>query len=148
MRADRITRTNRTSELNHHLVAKGLRFSAHHFHPRPVHRASRRRRPDLQPLWQRVRARAGLKDVRIHDLRHTFASTGVANGQGLPMIGKLLGHTQVQTTARYAHLAADPIRSAADQVSASIAAALIALSQAYSHAGSTSACSQSGSNKL
>ncbi len=59
---------------------------------------------DLQPFWQRVRARAGLKDVRIHDLRHTFASTAVAVGQGLPMIGKLLGHTQVQTTARYAHL--------------------------------------------
>jgi integrase len=72
---------------------------------------------DLQPFWQRVRARAGLKDVRIHDLRHTFASTAVASGQGLPMIGKLLGHTQVQTTARYAHLAADPIKIAADCVS-------------------------------
>ncbi|MCB1549308.1 MAG: site-specific integrase, partial [Hyphomicrobiaceae bacterium] len=46
---------------------------------------------DLQPFWQRVRARAGVKDVRIHDLRHTFASTAVASGQGLPMIGKLLG---------------------------------------------------------
>ena len=79
---------------------------------------------DLQPFWQRVRARAGLKDVRIHDLRHTFASTAVASGQGLPMIGKLLGPTQVQTTARYAHLAADPVKSAADQVSGSIAAAL------------------------
>ena len=55
---------------------------------------------DLQPFWQRIRARAGLNDVRIHDLRHTFASTAVAAGQGLPMIGKLLGHTQVQTTAR------------------------------------------------
>ena len=79
---------------------------------------------DLQPFWQRVRARAGLKDVRIHDLRHTFASTAVASGQGLPMIGKLLGHTQVQTTARYAHLAADPVKDAADQVSSSIAASL------------------------
>ena len=79
---------------------------------------------DLQPFWQRVRARAGLKDVRIHDLRHTFASTAVASGQGLPMIGKLLGHTQVQTTARYAHLAADPIRDAADQVASNIAASL------------------------
>ena len=72
---------------------------------------------DLQPFWQRVRARAGVKDVRIHDLRHTFASTAVASGQGLPMIGKLLGHTQVQTTARYAHLAAEPVRMAADAVS-------------------------------
>jgi integrase len=79
---------------------------------------------DLQPFWQRVRARAGLKDVRIHDLRHTFASTAVASGQGLPMIGKLLGHTQVQTTARYAHLAADPIRDAADQVVSNIAGSL------------------------
>jgi integrase len=79
---------------------------------------------DLQPFWQRVRARAGLKDVRIHDLRHTFASTAVAAGQGLPMIGKLLGHTQVQTTARYAHLAADPVRSAADSVAGSLSGAL------------------------
>ena len=76
---------------------------------------------DLQPFWQRVRARAGLKDVRIHDLRHTFASTAVAAGQGLPMIGKLLGHTQVQTTARYAHLATDPIKLAANHVSTEIA---------------------------
>lgn len=75
-----------------------------------------KRLSDLQPFWQRVRARAGVKDVRIHDLRHTFASTAVASGQGLPMIGKLLGHTQVQTTARYAHLAAEPVRLAADAV--------------------------------
>lgn len=80
---------------------------------------------DLQPFWQRVRARAGLKDVRIHDLRHTFASTAVAAGQGLPMIGKLLGHTQVQTTARYAHLAAEPIAVAANQVATTLAAALL-----------------------
>jgi integrase len=71
---------------------------------------------DLQPFWQRVRARAGVKDVRIHDLRHTFASAAVASGQGLPMIGKLLGHTQVQTTARYAHLAAEPVKMAANAV--------------------------------
>ncbi len=83
-----------------------------------------KRLTDLQPFWQRVRARAGLKDARIHDLRHTFASTAVASGQGLPMIGKLLGHTQVQTTARYAHLAADPVRSAADSVATSLQQAL------------------------
>lgn len=76
---------------------------------------------DLQPFWQRLRARAGLKDVRIHDLRHTFASIAVASGQGLPMIGKLLGHTQVQTTARYAHLAGDPVKAAANDVSEAIA---------------------------
>jgi integrase len=71
---------------------------------------------DLQPFWQPVRARAGVKDVRIHDLRHTFASAAAASGLGLPMIGKLLGHTQVQTTARYAHLAAEPVKLAADAV--------------------------------
>ncbi len=66
----------------------------------------------------------GLVDVRIHDLRHSFASNAVALGQSLPMIGKLLGHTQVQTTARYAHLAADPVQAAAEQVTANIAAIL------------------------
>ena len=79
---------------------------------------------DLQPFWQRVRARAGLKDARVHDLRHTFASAAVAAGHGLPMIAKLLGHTQVQTTARYAHLAADPVKAAAEQVSAAIGSEL------------------------
>lgn len=71
---------------------------------------------DLQPFWQRVRARAGLPEVRIHDLRHTFASTAIAAGHSLPIIGKLLGHTQVQTTARYAHLAAQPAMIAADSI--------------------------------
>ena len=83
-----------------------------------------KRLSNLQPFWQRVRARAGLKDARIHDLRHTFASTAVAAGQGLPMIRKLLGHTQVQTTARYAHLAADPVISAADAVAGSLQQAI------------------------
>ena len=62
---------------------------------------------DLQEPWRRIRARAGLDNVRIHDLRHIFASMALALGESLPMIGKLLGHTQVQTTARYAHLAND-----------------------------------------
>jgi integrase len=76
---------------------------------------------DLQPFWQRARGRAGLKNARIHDLRHTFASVAVSNGQSLPMIGKLLGHTQVQTTARYAHLAKQSVLRAANDVSALIA---------------------------
>lgn len=78
---------------------------------------------DMQRPWRRIRARAGLCDVRIHDLRHSFASVAVANGEGLPMIGKLLGHTQVQTTARYAHLADDPVRISANRIDAEIARA-------------------------
>ena len=75
---------------------------------------------DLQRPWRRIRERAGLEDVRIHDLRHSYASRAVALGESLTMIGKLLGHTQVQTTARYAHLARDSIRSAAARVTGSI----------------------------
>ena len=76
---------------------------------------------DLQHPWRRIRARAGLDDLRIHDLRHSFASGGLLVGEGLPMIGKLLGHTQVQTTARYAHLANDPVKSAANRIANRIA---------------------------
>lgn len=78
-------------------------------------------RKEIQKFWQRIRNRAGIDDVRIHDLRHSFASNAVAQGMSLPMIGKLLGHTQVQTTARYAHLAADPVKAAADAISSNIA---------------------------
>jgi len=71
---------------------------------------------NLQKPWTRIRSIAGLDDVRIHDLRHTFASVAVMGGMSLPMIGALLGHTRPQTTARYAHLAADPLRRAAEMV--------------------------------
>lgn len=79
---------------------------------------------DLQRPWRRVRARAGLLGVRIHDLRHTYASNAVARGVSIQMVGKLLGHTQIQTTMRYAHLADDPVRLAAEQVSDGLAGAL------------------------
>jgi len=69
-------------------------------------------------------ARKGIEDVRIHDLRHTYASVAVGGGQTLPVIGRLLGHTQAQTTARYAHLADDPIRAASEAVGATLAAAM------------------------
>ena len=75
---------------------------------------------DLQHPWRRIRARAELEDVRIHDLRHSFASRALALGEGLPMIGKLLGHTQVQTTARYAHLARDTVKASAARIGDSI----------------------------
>ena len=72
--------------------------------------------------WYQVREPAGLGDVRIHDLRHSFASRALALGESLPMIGKLLGHTKMQTTARYAHLARDSIMESAARVAASIGA--------------------------
>lgn len=75
---------------------------------------------DLQKPWRRVRKAAGLEDVRIHDLRHTFASEAVMGGESLPMVGKILGHTQAQTTARYAHLADDPLQSVSDRVATSL----------------------------
>ncbi len=75
---------------------------------------------DLQRPWRRIRARAELEDVRIHDLRHSYASRALALGESLTMIGKLLGHTQVQTTARYAHLARDSIQTAAARITGSI----------------------------
>jgi site-specific recombinase XerD len=71
-----------------------------------------------------VRKAALLGDVRLHDLRHSFASVAVAGGLTLPLIGGLLGHRQTQTTARYAHLAADPLRAAAEVVGSRIAAAM------------------------
>ncbi|PHS21044.1 MAG: integrase [Robiginitomaculum sp.] len=69
---------------------------------------------DLQKPWRRIRCNANLNDVRIHDLRHTYASFAAMAGHSLPMIGKLLGHTQAQTTARYAHLADTVTRNAAN----------------------------------
>ena len=75
---------------------------------------------DLQRPWRRIRERAGLEVMLIHDLRHTYASRALALGESLTMIGKLLGHTQVQTTARYAHLARDSIQSAAARITGSI----------------------------
>ncbi|MFO0344859.1 MAG: tyrosine-type recombinase/integrase [Labrys sp. (in: a-proteobacteria)] len=71
---------------------------------------------DIKRFWEDVRAKADLPAVRIHDLRHTFASLLVSGGMTLPMIGKLLGHTQVQTTQRYAHLLDDPLRAGLEQV--------------------------------
>ena len=75
----------------------------------------------LHDSWRRLLDRAGIENLRIHDLRHSYASGGLLVGEGLPMIGKLLGHSKVQTTARYAHLANDPIKAAANRIARRIA---------------------------
>ena len=76
---------------------------------------------NLQRVWVRIRAAAGLGDVRIHDLRHAFASIGAVGGHSLLIIGALLGHKSTQTTERYTHLAAHPMKDAADGISAELA---------------------------
>lgn len=79
---------------------------------------------NVKDAWAAIRREAGLEDVRIHDLRHTFASLGIRAGMSLPLIGKLLGHASVATTARYAHLADDPLQSAVNSIGAGIDAAI------------------------
>lgn len=76
---------------------------------------------NLKDPWGLVRRAAGIPDVRPHDLRHSFASVMAAGGSSLPVIGALLGHRDVKTTARYAHLSTDPLRAAADQFGGVIA---------------------------
>ncbi|MBN8831739.1 MAG: tyrosine-type recombinase/integrase [Sphingomonadales bacterium] len=83
-------------------------------------------RSDLKRPWRRITAHAGLPDIRLHDLRHSFASIGAASGMGLGVVGKLLGHASTATTARYAHFADDPLRRASDSIASTIAAALSA----------------------
>ena len=78
----------------------------------------------VQKLWERLRTKAGLQDVRLHDLRHSFAATGASSGDSLLIIGSLLGHRDAGTTARYAHLSNDPVKSAADRISGQIASVM------------------------
>ena len=81
-------------------------------------------RPDLKRPWLRVRAAAGLEGVRLHDLRHSFASVVVSGGASLPIVAGLLGHSTAAMAERYAHLSASPVRAATDRAGATIAAAL------------------------
>jgi integrase len=78
---------------------------------------------NLEKPWRRIRKIARVDDVRLHDLRHSFASVAASGGQSLVVIGKLLGHSQPATTARYAYLA-DPVKAANDAMGGHIAAAM------------------------
>jgi integrase len=81
-----------------------------------------RARRDLKRPWEAIRQRAGLDRMRVHDLRHSFAATGAGSNLGLPVIGRLLGHKRAETTSRYAHMAADPLKAAADKIASNLAA--------------------------
>jgi integrase len=79
---------------------------------------------EIKRAWSKIRDDAKLEDVRIHDLRHSFAAVGAGSGLSLPLIGALLGHSQPRTTARYAHLSSDAVQQASDAVGGRIAAAM------------------------
>ncbi|MEL6753582.1 MAG: tyrosine-type recombinase/integrase, partial [Pseudomonadota bacterium] len=79
---------------------------------------------NIKDTWGAVRSAADLEDVRLHDLRHSFASFGARAGMSLPVIGALLGHRETATTARYAHLSDDPVRAAAETIGQEVADAL------------------------
>ncbi|MGF7009098.1 tyrosine-type recombinase/integrase [Aminobacter sp. BE322] len=81
-------------------------------------------RSNLDSAWIPLRRQAGLAGLRLHDLRHSFASFAASGGASLPMIGKLLGHSTPAMTARYAHLADDPVRAVAEKTAATVAAAM------------------------
>ena len=85
---------------------------------------SQGRRANLRGPWRRISSHAELNGFRVHDLRHSFASVGASAGLGLQIIGRLLGHAQPSTTARYSHLADDPLRRASHVISSAIANAL------------------------
>ncbi len=82
--------------------------------------ASRPRGPELA-LWYRIRREACIEDVRLHDLRHTMASHAVMNGVPVPVVSRLLGHSNVQMTLRYAHLADRDVEAAAERTGAAMA---------------------------
>jgi integrase len=109
-------------------ILKGLPRWANNAHVFPGEGRGDRKgehRVSLTDAWAWVRQRAKVPDVRLHDLRHSYASIAVSSGLSLPTIGALLGHSQTQTTARYAHLLDDPLRAASDATGATIAAALV-----------------------
>lgn len=81
-------------------------------------------RADLNGPWRAIRGRANLGDVRIHDLRHSFASVGAGRSLGLPIIGKLLGHKTQESTRRYAHIDSNPLLTASNQIAGDIAEAI------------------------
>jgi integrase len=80
-------------------------------------------RVEIKKDWAEICRSAGITNARMHDLRHTFASVLASEGLSLPVIGALLGHSQVQTTARYSHLFDDPLRQATERAGAIVTGA-------------------------
>lgn len=74
----------------------------------------------LPKVWSKIRAQAKLEDVRLHDLRHSFASVGAMDGESLYILGKLLGHADQSTTQRYAHIGNNPLTKSAESIASKI----------------------------
>jgi len=89
-----------------------------------VSRVQNKRITTIRLTWKKICKIAGLSDVRLHDIRHTFASHAVNNGYSLPIIAKMLGHKDLKTTQRYAHLHQDPISKASNDISLKIKKAM------------------------
>ena len=102
-----------------HILDRQSRDKGHFVFPSPVN-PDRPRSHEL-PLWSRVRREAGIEDVRLHDLRHTFASHAVMNGVPVPIVSRLLGHSNTRMTLRYAHLGDREIEAAAARVGKALA---------------------------
>ena len=79
---------------------------------------------NIEAWWYNLRRRCAMPDLRVHDLRHSFASTAIMDNVPLATIGKLLGHVLPETTAKYAHLSDDVIGDAAERISGSLAQAI------------------------
>ena len=75
---------------------------------------------NVKGTWKRLLEASGLQGWRIHDLRHAFASAAASSGKSLPIIGKILGHTQASTTSRYAHLSENPVSVAVAETAAKL----------------------------
>lgn len=90
----------------------------------PSDKDSNRPIQNIDWAWVRIRKRAGIADLRVHDLRHGFASAGAASGMSLLMIGKLLGHVDSRSTQRYTHVGSNPLKDAADRISEQLAEAM------------------------
>ncbi len=103
------------------VINRQLRSGSPWVFPSPVNREKPRSADSVDRLWRMARKRAGIEDVRLHDLRHSVASQAVLNGVPLPVVARLLGHSQVSMTLRYAHVADKEVEAAAEKVGRVIA---------------------------
>ena len=117
-----LNRTLTSPPVQHHvLIGQRSRSGSPWVFPSPVNREKPRSSDSLYRIWKLARKQAGIEDVRLHDLRHSVASQAVLKGVPLPVVARLLGHSQVSMTLRYAHVAETEVEAAAERVGRVIA---------------------------